>query len=310
VPTSAANKIICSIFIYFGVACIGLLLGTYIAGMLDDKVRRDRQKKLMESCPNCTRLQSVKVATERIKQGNETVSMRSSHLGLQRFSSERGLGVKGERMVRSQNHNVPFCGNRSSLPNMGAVELQSPVTNLESSFGDIPHRSAGLKMEDGRADLAESPDSSDSSSSYLVGSPVTRSILDRQSHTRHNSISFDDPPPVETPAARRFSYNNEQTQAISESTPLHPFSRSTSQAAVDSCEDSYSGSDSVSTAEDIADEATIKVKAIKYVFLTLKQALVNSMVIIAVGCLGFCLIEGFSVIDSWYFTTSFLTTVG
>ena len=26
----------CSIFIYFGVACIGLLLGSYIAGMLDE----------------------------------------------------------------------------------------------------------------------------------------------------------------------------------------------------------------------------------------------------------------------------------
>ena len=32
VPTTDVNKIICSVFIYFGVACIGLLLGQYIAG--------------------------------------------------------------------------------------------------------------------------------------------------------------------------------------------------------------------------------------------------------------------------------------
>ena len=73
---------------------------------------------------------------------------------------------------------------------------------------------------------------------------------------------------------------------------------------------SCSGDDSVSTTDEIVDEAVSKIRAIQYVFLTLRQALVNSMVIIAVGCFGFWFIEGFSVIDSWYFTTVFLTTVG
>jgi hypothetical protein len=93
---------------------------------------------------------------------------------------------------------------------------------------------------------------------------------------------------------------------------------------------STSSTDDSSTLE----EKNTGIKNAKYVFLTLKEALLNSMVIIAFGCLGFCFIEGFSVIDSeynavcrypsenertltwphdpfllgWYFTTVLLTT--
>jgi len=74
-------------------------------------------------------------------------------------------------------------------------------------------------------------------------------------------------------------------------------------------DDDYSdSSSSVSTVDEILDDRTAKLKAAKYVFLTLRQALVNSMVIISVGCLGFWFIEGFSLVDSWYFTTVLLTT--
>jgi hypothetical protein len=58
------------------------------------------------------------------------------------------------------------------------------------------------------------------------------------------------------------------------------------------------------------DDKTFQMRAAKYVFLTIRQALVNSLVIIAFGCLGFWFIEGFPVIDSWYFTTVLLTTTG
>ena len=41
-----------------------------------------------------------------------------------------------------------------------------------------------------------------------------------------------------------------------------------------------------------------RVKNTKYVFETLREALLNSMVIIAFGCMGFYFIEGLSFIDS------------
>ena len=70
-----------------------------------------------------------------------------------------------------------------------------------------------------------------------------------------------------------------------------------------------SDSGSTSSSDDVREAEYNNLKNAKYIFLTLREALINSMVIIAFGCLGFCLIENFSVIDSWYFTTVLLTTV-
>jgi hypothetical protein len=53
-----------------------------------------------------------------------------------------------------------------------------------------------------------------------------------------------------------------------------------------------------------------KIKTAKYVFLTLKEALMNSTLIIAIGSAGFFYIEKMSLVDSFYFTTVLLTTVG
>jgi hypothetical protein len=55
-PTSPQAKLICSIFIYFGVACIGLLLGSLLASSLDDESRRAAQEQLADNCLNCQRL--------------------------------------------------------------------------------------------------------------------------------------------------------------------------------------------------------------------------------------------------------------
>lgn len=53
-----------------------------------------------------------------------------------------------------------------------------------------------------------------------------------------------------------------------------------------------------------------RVKAAKYTFLTLRQALVNSLYIITAGSLGFRYFENLSYVDSFYFTTVLLTSVG
>ena len=51
-----------------------------------------------------------------------------------------------------------------------------------------------------------------------------------------------------------------------------------------------------------SDISKARVKTAKFVFLTLKEALVNSLVIIGVGCLGFWFIEQFSFVDSKFDT--------
>eukprot|EP00590_Aulacoseira_subarctica_P009268 CAMPEP_0172420832 /NCGR_PEP_ID=MMETSP1064-20121228/7171_1 /TAXON_ID=202472 /ORGANISM="Aulacoseira subarctica , Strain CCAP 1002/5" /LENGTH=399 /DNA_ID=CAMNT_0013160971 /DNA_START=192 /DNA_END=1391 /DNA_ORIENTATION=+ len=50
--------------------------------------------------------------------------------------------------------------------------------------------------------------------------------------------------------------------------------------------------------------------ATRHVFLTLKQAVMNSLLIIAIGSVGFHVIEGLHAVDAFYFTTVLLTTVG
>lgn len=50
--------------------------------------------------------------------------------------------------------------------------------------------------------------------------------------------------------------------------------------------------------------------AARHVFLTLKQAVMNSVLIIAIGSIGFHYIENLNFVDAFYFTTVLLTTVG
>jgi hypothetical protein len=164
---------------------------------------------------------------------------------------------------------------------------------------------------------------------------MTRQILGRQKHTRHHS--FDITNVAWNPKSRKYSEDLAAAQTppqMQEKTPLlNPptsapnqgtqFSFSGGRSGIDSLRgsafasdkdngsdtddsDTYSdddSSDTVATIDKIVDEKLYRIKAAKYVFLTLRQALINSMVIIAVGCAGFVLTERFSVIDSWYFVS-------
>lgn len=111
----------------------------------------------------------------------------------------------------------------------------------------------------------------------------------------------------------------DEGMGISSSSSLVSDDERTCEESFDSSRTVYSSSSSSSSSTSscsttstqwLTDETKIKLHAAKYVFVTLRIALVNSLVIIAVGCIGFWLIEGFSLVDSWYFTTVLLTTVG
>jgi hypothetical protein len=111
----------------------------------------------------------------------------------------------------------------------------------------------------------------------------------------------------------------QQTPTINETTPLESIPSSAPSRTQYSGDDAYEftetdddesseTSSSASSAEELMDPTKFKILAAKFVFLTLRKALVNSLLIISVGCVGFWIIEGFSLVDSWYFTTVFLTT--
>lgn len=56
VPVDDSAKIICSIFIYFGICCIGLSLGYLHAHALDDSARKTADDNKVLNCPNCNNI--------------------------------------------------------------------------------------------------------------------------------------------------------------------------------------------------------------------------------------------------------------
>jgi Ion channel len=321
VPTSNANKIICSIFIYFGVACIGLLLGSYIAGMLDDKAHRDRKARQAEACPNCSRLKSMRESA--VKRGKDAMYSSMASLETPRFMSERTPGTYRQEhtpAVYAETNHLHHHTHR--YPQQQDVQLyQSTMDEDADSTEDV-----------GMPGIFDAPEPKQNY--WMAGSPVTQQILGRQKHTRHASIDVGQKKPLLADGSPVLTYGRTK---FSESFPTHTlaeFSDGNEYPAEpsghklrpiasglqlsdyiyesdfdddSSSVSSYSGSSSF---EEIWDTTKGKILAAKYVFLTLRRALVNSLVIIAVGCFGFSMIEGFTIIDSWYFTTVLLTTVG
>ena len=178
----------------------------------------------------------------------------------------------------------------------------------------------------------KSPVNPQQSKSFL-GSPMTAQILGRQSHTRHTSLdlnsgtfsgSFAAAAPrgnrgrnfsVDLPATMEESGEGNEADGAPPPPSWRPERYQNGIYDDDDDEEEDAMSDLVestrsssSSDDSMLEEQFSHVKNAKYVFLTLKEALVNSMVIIAFGCMGFYYIEGFTIVDSWYFTTVLLTT--
>lgn len=353
VPTTDANKIICSIFIYFGVACIGLLLGSYIANMLDDRAYRDAKRKQIDSCPNCARLMNVREVAENISSaGKKSMSTMSPgsrpsimkapiHLSMRQVVNE-GDSV-GAVYIPRHNHQR-YEGRHHNRPTPSTPHNSENLNNEMPTIAESFQVNTGMKgNEESPANhippppppvSVYSPSMSPGTNQSILGSPLTRQILGRQKHTRHQS--FDISNVSWNPNLRKFSAEAPSAQtppAISEDVPMNPPNSAPNPAPQvpfqgqggyslrgsefigdDNYESTYEDEDgyseyssedeSASTIDEIVDDKVSKIKAAKYVFLTLKQALVNSMVIIAVGCIGFVLTEEFNLVDSWYFVSN------
>lgn len=369
VPTSDANKLICSMFIYIGVACIGLLLGSYIAGMMDDRAIREQKENQMDSCPNCARIRALHESAER----NAGIRSRSFAPGfddfggatkptLHKYASERfpsGTDLLGRAALycpvhhnhhHNQDNHGPSSTNGSGQKgskNFAFTEAAPPPPPSASpaymaSYNDGNARGPATSLRS-----ESSPEASTMSGSPSLGSAVTRNILGRQTHTRHGSFDVGNSTSLLSGGApttygaadvrlRTFSEDYRgvstatATNPLGETLPSRKLRRIQSGASLGDDVSDYSddgeedeegsfgeqsqsslySSESGSSVEELWDTTKTKIQVAKYIFLTLRLALFNSMVIIAVGCIGFWLIEGFTLIDGWYFTTVLLTTVG
>lgn len=341
VPTTDGSKIICSIFIYFGVACIGLLLGSYIAGMLDEKSYREAVANQIKACPNCANIKNMRYISE---EGRVAYATLNDKMSMERIAERHAISL------RSKNPKVK-----------ASKKVRRHDDSPQFSQSETPSSSKFMRRES--EDLStKTPLSFESPTmkKQLLGSPMTTQILRRQSHTRHVSMDlqrneiglnggnahmlsrfdFD----LNTERYRNNSADihipatvNEGTQSMYEkNTPAKEETKKKYQENVESSEpsfphlvsetskdnpqdldsddstveDSDSDTDSLGSEVDVIEGRHNGIRNAKYVILTLREALVNSLVIIAFGCFGFYLIEGFSFVDSLYFTTVLLTSTG
>jgi hypothetical protein len=340
VPTSDGAKILCAIFIYFGVACIGLLLGSYLASMLDEQSYTEAKKNRVENCTNCARLKSIKATQRKAphKRGTSLVG-RSYPSAARGFMSERdphemshlGPHVLEREEKRAKRHSEDSSGPKPF--DIGSPALQSTKGSGRKSDSDDSDKRNGSKRNLGAIDSHRktmsmmSPESTrqiPGPPGQPPGSPFTTEMLGRQSHTRH--MSFDvgakdvftgrkTAPP--RPRKNTVDLTRQPiSESIPEDTPYSPRSwtggtRVEESETEEDNDDESTGSETSSSESDVlTDTAARRLKTAKYVFLTLKQAVMNSILIIAVGGIGFFTIEGMSAVNSFYFTTVLLTTVG
>ena len=335
VPTTDGAKIICSIFIYFGVACIGLLLGSYIAGMLDERSYREAVANQINACPNCARIKNMRYIAE---QRRSTFATANSKLSMEEIAKNHAASLHRKNSMERASKKVRRAEDSTSQSVDKDMEKISTTPKTLSSF--------------------ESP----TVQKQLLGSPMTTQILHRQSHTRHvsmdlrrnhiestggknrvssrsnldinhvryrnNSANVYIPANVNegaqsiyhtknSTAARNDSEKEIQNANMSTDPPSSPpVSKFHQWTARNEGSDDSTSEDSNSYAESLESEVDeIKgrkssTRNAKYIIFTLREALVNSLIIIAFGCLGFYLIEGFSFVDSLYFTTVLLTSTG
>ena len=344
VPTTDGAKIMCAIFIYFGVACIGLLLGSYLASMLDEKSYKEAKQNRVENCTNCARLKSIR-GMQRKKNLHKRGSPRGS-------SVQATRGCMSERDAHGLNHVGPDDLERKGKQtrshrslslgpeDMKSFDICSPSSlhasklyrRRSSSFDDKDDYDKRVDCERdlGVIDSYKKPMNVMSLKptrqipgppAHQFGSPRTAQILGRQSRTRHMSFdinAMDNSMGKKATPARPRKSTVEFTgcsQSIPEDIPCSPKSWTGGTRVEESLSDDDSsvestGSEASSESDFFADTTTRRIKNAKYVFLTLKQAVMNSILIIFVGGLGFFTIEGMSAVNSFYFTTVLLTTVG
>jgi hypothetical protein len=363
VPTSDGAKIICSIFIYFGVACIGLLLGSYIAGMLDENSSREAKANHIKSCPNCARLQTIKDNAERrsnqpfggvSQQFGRRSSPDSQPLKASYHLSQRPNDVVDHSLLEHNSKKVkreharakpagfmaqserlpqlhdPFCNNIAGLVSVEMSAQNRQSNESADAPADNDKHNAFKHLE---SPLTETPPVNPYQSKNVLGSPMTAQILGRQSHTRHTSLDLNSRSfsgsfaaaaargnrgrnfSVDLPATMEESGQGNEADGAPPPPSWQPDRYQDGADDDDDDQDEDSMSDIVestssgsSSDDSLQEEQFSSVKNAKYVFLTLKEALVNSLVIIAFGCMGFYYIEGFTIVDSWYFTTVLLTT--
>ena len=297
VPTTDSAKIICSIFIYFGVACIGLLLGSLHASSLDDAAKKQTQENLISNCPNCNRRrQSMKVRS--LPSGHQN-GLVSNGIRRRNVISRQGASSPTETsslLQSSQTSSITQVAKKDAIPR--------PLHTIDETLHHSNHSGNKWEPFPKNENWTSAPSGSIGSS---PGSASPVETMGRQSHTRHYPI--DDSKNIFDP---EYSATSRKRNGSEQAIPSFADDDNISDIDNDDHNSQVSAWSGTSSPTDDGDlfKPVSTMKAAKYVILTLKQAGANSLFVIAIGSFGFYYIENLTAVDSFYFTMVLLTTVG
>ena len=301
--------------------------------MLDETSSREARANRIKSCPNCARIQNLKdVAQQKRNDLNEMNAEETRpfgerpsafHMSVRSLDTDQNIYEPDSKKVKRQHTRGASDSRSSFFAVSGRVpqsRFEAPNTSIELPCQPTQRQqsSGGTNGQAEQGYPTVSPDDFQPKNKNLLGSPLTAQILGRQSHTRHASFDLTSGALSSGLAsnlasrARMFSADipatveegGETNEGDGVPPPPPPPGWNPEASDDEETEESYTSSDSEQSSSSSTDddssfgEQYSGVKNAKYVFLTLKEALVNSLVIIAFGCIGFYFIEGFSIIDS------------
>lgn len=301
VPTTDSAKIICSIFIYFGVSCIGLLLGSMHVSSLDEAAKKQAKENMISNCPNCARLY------------NNSMHSLQSELCDGEWPSPPKLR---KRKPAAGYQDQMGVNERTSLLQLDRttepvyMRSSQALKTIDEAHGHSSESWDGLSSPVAQLSMASSP-----------GSAAPVETMGRQSHTRHFSLDSPGMKNIFDPnymASSRKRLDTDVTRHVSNAGVGNSAGRPIDDNISDIDNDDHdhdSNSSRWSATSNPADgneffTPVSRIKAAKYVFLTLKQAFTNSLFVVLIGSAGFYYIENMTVVDAFYFTTVLLTTVG
>ena len=290
VPTTDGAKIACSCFIYFGVGTIGLLLGSLLAGSLDDASKKDANESQIRDCPNCMRMKRSSVLRSSMPHAPNVPSENVDSTSLQtskRDKMDEGYEELGEVFDRSYSSSDGSTSQESMCLDCEEVETNNVGLDINGEMNKEQPIRFGRGTENKAFD-----------SINITFDTVTKPK--RRTHTRHMSIDL-------TKGSSFFggfqsAWRNAElfqtTPTIEETAPLlinrsfHASLRPSPVTAGNTPQSNYhevrffdesSSTSSSSSSDFLPTKPMSRLKAAKYVILTLKQALTNSVFIVALG---------------------------
>jgi hypothetical protein len=115
VPTTTGAKIMCSTFMYFGIACVGLVLGLLHANSLDYASRKAAEENKISGCMYCSQDR---------KQNNKATTRKAQMTSPGRYNFDQNVPM-GEDYQR-------FEPEISRLRTIDESQMQSPASWLEN----------------------------------------------------------------------------------------------------------------------------------------------------------------------------------